>query len=104
MKSKIYIIFALAFIACVGVGCSDKAPQLNQSTATDFDTAKEAHDLYIKANGNFSALSPQDQADFNKISGGAAAGQKNWKSISDHDSTKRGGAAPGAQPTTSGRP
>ena len=101
MKSKIYIILALGLIACVG--CSDKAPPITQSTSAELDAAKKEHDYYTKATGNFGALSPQDQANYNQLAGGAAAGQVNWKMMTEHDSTKRSGGAPGGSPTT-GRP
>ena len=81
---------AIAGLSCVAVsstmvGCgSGTPPPVTQASQAQVDNAVKMRELFVKANGNFDSLSPEDKTAYNQLAGSEAAGQAQWKTMSTH--------------------
>jgi hypothetical protein len=103
MKSKNTIIFCTILGACLLGGCGSGPVKIEQASDAEVQTAMKERQFFNTAKGVFSALSPEDQAAYNKLAGGAEPGQAVWKVMSKNGFTAPGGGNPNVPPEVSGR-
>ena len=75
-------LLCAAVVASALVGCGQgDPPAVAQAGQTEIDNAVKMREMFVKANGSYDALGPEDKAAYVKLAGGEAAGQAQWTTM-----------------------
>ena len=92
MKFNIGSALLVLVVALATVGCGSDHPPI-KGDATQAQTAIAIREMYNNAHGDWNALSPAEQAQFQKLIGTKNA-QETWKQLAPQKVNLGGGGSP----------